>query len=330
MTTKPLSLEIVSPLVAPAAAVCVIEEAVFEIEMSPKVVTSPFSVALAMVVAPAESAPDTVALANVAAPDDSDPVTLALASVDAPAFSVPLITVFPVAPATVSTVADPSDFFTVTSPFMTVAPVMVVAPVMPVAPVMVVAPAESAPDTVALESVVAPEANVPVTFALARVATPAEESVPPTVQSPVASSTVNRTVPSDFFTSRSVPRSTAAFAREGARASARTHTSANTTSDRGTARADTERARAGGSARRVIARRKRRASTPSNVSTCVRATLVESKSRLVVREIAPSSRSRRRGDVFARDVLGFLSRGTSPSRRGRGGERRRAESADYV
>ena len=35
MTTKPLSLEIVSPLVAPAAAVCVIEEAVFDKDVSP-------------------------------------------------------------------------------------------------------------------------------------------------------------------------------------------------------------------------------------------------------------------------------------------------------
>jgi hypothetical protein len=34
-STNPLSLEIVSPLVAPAAAVCVIEEAVFDNDVSP-------------------------------------------------------------------------------------------------------------------------------------------------------------------------------------------------------------------------------------------------------------------------------------------------------
>ena len=137
-STNPLSLEIVNPLVAPVAAVCVIAEAVFDIAMSPEVDKSPLS----------------VALANVAAPDDSAPVTLALASVDAPAFSVPLITVLPVLDAMV-TLSVPSDAFTLTSP------VMVVAPVMPVAPVMVVAPAESAPVTLALASVDAPAFSVP-------------------------------------------------------------------------------------------------------------------------------------------------------------------------
>ena len=34
-TTKPLSLEIVKPLVAPAAAVCVIAAAVFDNDVSP-------------------------------------------------------------------------------------------------------------------------------------------------------------------------------------------------------------------------------------------------------------------------------------------------------
>ena len=67
-STNPLSLEIVSPLVAPAAAVCVIAEAVFDIAISPEVVKTPFSVALASVAAPDESVPVTLALASVASP----------------------------------------------------------------------------------------------------------------------------------------------------------------------------------------------------------------------------------------------------------------------